>query len=191
MFEVAVSKHFQTAAVIVLSLVLLQTGYDSLVWDRIAIEQGEWWRVVSGHFVHLGWGHLAQNAVALIAMTAVFGGIIRFDAWLLLFAMLSLGLGLAFYIGLPRLYWYCGLSGVLHGVWMYASVVAIFKGSRAFGYTASFLLMAKLIVETEWPGVLLFTMVPVVTEAHILGTFGGGFVSLAYVLLLWTQRRFF
>jgi hypothetical protein len=35
------------------------------VFDRLAIEQGEWWRLITGHWVHSGPEHAAWNIAAL------------------------------------------------------------------------------------------------------------------------------
>jgi membrane associated rhomboid family serine protease len=52
---------------------VLAAGGDELRdlgrYDRQAIESGEYWRLVSGHLVHLGFGHVWPNLAALQAVT--------------------------------------------------------------------------------------------------------------------------
>src|SRR5690606_26595278 len=46
--------------------------FDSLVLDRAALGAGQWWRLWSGHLVHLDARHAAANlaALALLAVAA-------------------------------------------------------------------------------------------------------------------------
>ena len=52
---------------------------DMLVYDRAEIQNGQWWRLATGHLVHLDLHHLVFNIGALLALgilyeTASFGG---------------------------------------------------------------------------------------------------------------------
>ena len=40
-------------------------GKELLRYDRVWIGQGEFWRLISGHFAHLSWSHLALNSAGL------------------------------------------------------------------------------------------------------------------------------
>ena len=44
-----------------------------LQYDRAALATGEWWRLVTGHLVHLGWDHLALNVAGLIGLWWLYG----------------------------------------------------------------------------------------------------------------------
>ena len=50
-------------------------------YERDAIENGEYWRLVSGHLVHLGFGHLWPNLAALVVIGALFEGVFRNGDW--------------------------------------------------------------------------------------------------------------
>ena len=41
-------------------------------YERTGIENGQFWRLVSGHMAHLGWSHLAMNVVGLFLVTWLF-----------------------------------------------------------------------------------------------------------------------
>ena len=50
------------------SLALAFGGDEARTWaryDGVMIAGGEYWRLITGHLVHLGWGHLWPNLVAL------------------------------------------------------------------------------------------------------------------------------
>src|SRR5215831_9002883 len=45
---------------------------DALSYQRAAIGQGEWWRLLTAHFVHLDAGHASLNGLGLVLMWALF-----------------------------------------------------------------------------------------------------------------------
>src|SRR5262245_20822538 len=57
-------------------LALPELGGDpvrqALSYDRAALADGQWWRVISGHFVHLDADHLFVNLMGLVLMWALF-----------------------------------------------------------------------------------------------------------------------
>lgn len=86
-----------------------------LVLDRAAVAGGEWWRLVTGHWVHSD----ADHAVWNIAAFAFLGALFERSLGGRLFASLALGMVLVdgwFLVGLPELSLYCGLSGILNAL---------------------------------------------------------------------------
>jgi rhomboid family GlyGly-CTERM serine protease len=86
---------------------------EQLVFDRAAIAQGEWWRLLTAHWVHGDNGHAAWD----IVMLAVLGGLFEPRLagklpWVLLFGSLAVDAWL--WWGEPSLRYYCGLSGILN-----------------------------------------------------------------------------
>ena len=54
-------------AVLLVALQLLPEAWHRALWfDRAAIGGGEYWRILTGNLVHLGWAHLALNVGALL-----------------------------------------------------------------------------------------------------------------------------
>ena len=89
---------------------------DVLSYDRPALVAGEWWRLVTGHFVHLGWMHLALNGAGLILVWLLVGYRYPAPRWSAVFLIILLGMDAAFWFLNPALVNYVGLSGVLHGL---------------------------------------------------------------------------
>jgi rhomboid family GlyGly-CTERM serine protease len=83
----------------------------SLLYDRAALERGEYWRLWTGHFVHFGWSHLLWNlAVFAVASSWAERVAPRRARVLLIVAPPIIGVAL---FGLdPELGFYGGLSGV-------------------------------------------------------------------------------
>ena len=109
-------------ATLVLVQVLSPTLFTHLVYDRAAILDGQIWRLVTGHLVHLDWNHLSANAAALFGLgwlvetapgngrknlvTVLVASIAVISALLMLFA--------------PATAFYAGLSGALNGLFAFA-----------------------------------------------------------------------
>jgi rhomboid family GlyGly-CTERM serine protease len=153
----------------------------ALRYEREALGSGEIWRLMTGHLVHLGPSHAAMNILALAVLAFLFARLLTGLDW----CVVSLGSVLAIDAGLywlsPAVEWYVGLSGVLHGVWAAACVLA-FRARRAEAWALAALLLIKLIYETVAGPVPLTGQVaagPVVAVAHLYGAVGG---TLAAVL---------
>ena len=83
------------------------------VFDRDAIMAGEWWRLITGHWVHSDLNHLAWNLAAF----GLLGGTVESLGRRYLLGGLATGMAgvdLLLWFGLPGLGVYCGLSGVLN-----------------------------------------------------------------------------
>lgn len=86
---------------------------EAWVYDRLAISNGEWWRLATGHWVHSDSHHLGWNLGAFMLL----GGIIETRHRHMLLPGLvagTLAVDAMLWIGLPWLTQYCGLSGVLN-----------------------------------------------------------------------------
>ena len=157
----------------------LAVGGDALRelgrYQRDAIEGGEYWRLVSGHLVHLGLGHLWPNLAALLIIAALFEDVFGNADWL----RVSLASAAAIDVGLywfdADVLWYVGLSGVLHGV-VAAGAFALLLRRQAIGVVLALGLAAKLAFE-QLSGPVPFTAAsvggPVVVAAHLYGAGGG------------------
>lgn len=151
------------------------TGRDWLRYDRVWIGQGEIWRLISGHFVHLSWPHLALNSAGLLLVWYLVGATHALRSWLAIIACSLATIDLAFWFLNPNLYWYVGLSGLLHGM-LAAGITSRLPSMDV--ETAILLLL--LIAKVGWeqfagpvPGSVLTSGGPVVVDAHLYGALGG------------------
>jgi rhomboid family GlyGly-CTERM serine protease len=157
-------------------------GINALFWlryERAAVLDGEVWRLLTGHLVHLGWAHLAMNLAGLGLIWLLFGRVYSALQWTVLFVACALGISLGFMLFRPELVWYVGLSGVLHGLFVAGAVAGIFAG-----YRAEWLLLGLLVLKLFWEqyfGPLASTeqMIGglVIVDAHLYGALiglGGG-----------------
>lgn len=172
------------SALVLLSL-LGETGRLALRYEREAVLQGEYWRLVTGHLVHGSVRHLLLNSAGLGLIAALFGQDYSWRAWLLvaLFSALAIDAGLVFCE--PQLVWYVGLSGVLHGALAAGAIAWWRHESRPLALLLSAILLGKLAWE-QWHGALpLSGALPVVVDAHLYGALGGAVAGL----MLWLQAH--
>ncbi|PLK50674.1 rhombosortase [Uliginosibacterium sp. TH139] len=162
--------------------ILLWLGFGpapaALVYDRGAIADGEWWRLLTAHFVHSDGGHALWDISAL----AIIGSLMETHGRCRMLVAAVLGLlavDLGLWFGMPELARYCGLSGMLNGLfvvaladlwWTHRHPVFVLAGC---GLVVKLLLEISagqsLVVSTAWPSVPLM---------HLAGALGG-------LLLLW------
>jgi rhomboid family GlyGly-CTERM serine protease len=142
---------------------------EAWVYDRSAIVYGEWWRLLSGHWVHSDGGHLIWNLGALLVLGWV---IERHNRGMLFISLLAgtLGVNLMLWLALPELARYCGLSGVLNTLLLFA-FAALWRVATAPVLTViGTLSFAKILVETL-AGQALITNATwqSVPQAHLAG----------------------
>jgi rhomboid family GlyGly-CTERM serine protease len=92
-------------------------AFDLLVLDRAAVMQGEFRRLLTGHLVHATGYHLTWDCAALLLLGFRFERILgrRFPL-VVAGSMLAVTLGVL--VLDPALDRYCGLSGILNGIWV-------------------------------------------------------------------------
>jgi rhomboid family GlyGly-CTERM serine protease len=151
-------------------------GRDLLGYDRGALANYQWWRLLSAHLVHLGWEHLLLNCAGLILLWALFAREYapRRWLWIITAAMLAIDAGLWFLR--PAVDWYLGASGVLHGI-LAAGAYALYRRGEAMGAVLLLVLVVKLVYEQQSGGSLFVGDLPLVPDAHVLGALGGLFAA--------------
>lgn len=155
-----------------LSIALLGEEAGQLLrYQRVEIIAGQWWRLATGHLVHLGWAHLWMNIGGLLLVWLLVGRALSLVQWggLLAFCMLGISLGLLWW--LPQLDWYVGLSGVLHGMLLAAALQLALGGDRE-ALLISIIVTLKVAYEMghgPLPGSREAAGGEVVYQAHALG----------------------
>jgi rhomboid family GlyGly-CTERM serine protease len=180
-FEVAFRRlrNWSTVLAILVACLALAVGGDELRelgrYQRDALDAGEYWRLVSGHLVHLGLGHLWPNVAALLILAALFDDVFHNADWLRVSLASAAAIDIGLYLFSADVLWYVGLSGVLHGV-VAAGTFALLLQRQAIGVVLALGLVAKLAFE-QLAGPVPFTAAsvggPVVVAAHLYGAGGG------------------
>jgi rhomboid family GlyGly-CTERM serine protease len=172
-------ENWAVVALALLCLALAAGGDEARVlgrYERVAIENGEYWRLVTAHLVHLSFGHLWPNVAALAILGLLLDDVIRNADWWRVAAASAAAIDVGLYLYQPGVLWYVGLSGVLHGV-VAAGAIALFTRHRALAGALGLGLIVKLTFEQIY-GAVPFTAEsvggPVVVSAHLYGALGGG-----------------
>lgn len=175
-------------AVIVVVLHLL--GPELATWlefDRSAIYQGQWWRILTGHFLHTNHWHLAMNLGGLALIMLLHGAYYRaFQLWIhILLGCILIGLALLFWS--PQISIYVGLSGWLHALLVCGCCIDI-QRQWSSGWLILIAVFGKVGWE-QWQGasqdVVSLIDADVAIDAHLYGAFVG---LLLYALTLLTRR---
>ncbi|OTG81299.1 rhombosortase [Acinetobacter sp. ANC 5054] len=176
-------KKIVFLAVFVSLCACLQVFKDSFIYWREDLF-GEFWRLWTAHWVHVGWIHFALNMLAFICLPFIFprAAVWHFTAILLILSPL---ISLSFYFFLPDIEAYAGLSGVLHGAYVtVACVHLMYKRERNFAALVLFLILAKLVWENTVGSTGTAELIgsPVLVEAHLLGVIWGIVIAVFYVV---------
>ncbi len=117
-FPVALWPIYLLLAMLLLTA-LGESVRSALRFDHDAIRQGEVWRLLSGHLMHLGWAHGLLNAggLLLVAWMQPAGPAWR---WLLFYFITSVAISVGLFFE-GSVDTYVGASGVLHGLLMMAA----------------------------------------------------------------------
>jgi len=150
-----------------------ETGRLTLRYDRAGLAAGQWWRLLTAHFVHLNLAHALLNILGLVLLWALFARDYSPGRWALIVLASMAAIDAGLWLGSPDLAWYVGASGVLHGV-MAAGTWAHLRRSEFDGWILALFLIGKLAYE-QFMGAMPFSagLGSVVVDAHLYGALGG------------------
>ena len=151
-------------------------GQAWLRYERGALAQGQWWRLLTAHLVHLDLRHALLNAAGLALVWVLFARAYSPKAWLAILLGAAAAIDAGLWLGDSTVQWYVGSSGVLHGAMAAGALAHIRRGERD-GWVLAALLAVKLLYE-QTHGALPFSgKDPVVVDAHLYGVLGGAVVA--------------
>jgi len=171
--------HWQVAALLVIICVIFalfgDAGRETFRYDRLQIENGEYWRLITGHFVHLGTTHLVLNMAGLVLVWLLVGRYFGRIQWLQVLAIILAVTTASFWLVDEHLLWYVGLSGVLHGL-LIAGAIRGYRILPSESVVICLIVAGKLAWEQfsgPLPGSESVSGGAVVVNAHLFGAIGG------------------
>ena len=154
------------------SLVSESTLQTSLfVYQRNFIDTGQWWRLITAHFMHSNVIHFAVNILGLFLLWLLHGEYSRPKSLFINVLLLCVGISLSIYVWSVSIFWYVGLSGVLHGLFAWGVVIDIYL-KRKTGYLLLIGLIIKILDEQFFASSQYMSDligVSVAIDAHLYG----------------------
>lgn len=118
------SRAVWLAPLLLIALILaLETlgdvGRSALSYDRTQIlHNAQWWRTLTGSFVHLGWYHCLLNALGIVVLVLLCPEALSVRVWARRVGILAVAMSLCLLAFEPGLRNYVGMSGVIHGLFV-------------------------------------------------------------------------
>ncbi len=155
-------------------LVVQSAGMDVLEYRRTTF-LSEPWQAFSHLLIHLNFQHLLLNAGALIALYFLFDQAFETPFWFLTLLISAAFSSLGLYFFSDSIEWCQGMSGALHGLFVYAAI-----RSRAH-WLWIVALTLKIVVEQtpglsqgfDWQFTQQLIDGDIVVDAHMWGALGG------------------
>lgn len=117
-----------------------------LEYNKIEVQQGQYWRIFTGHLLHTNSYHLWLNLAALVLLALLHN---KFYSPLLLLAFYiftAAAVSLGIFLFTPNMLFYVGLSGVLHGLFVLGALFDI-KHNDKTGYLLFIGVILKVLHE--------------------------------------------
>jgi rhomboid family GlyGly-CTERM serine protease len=162
-----------------------------LRYDRVAIESGQWWRLLTGNFVHLGWYHWMLNEIGIAVLVLLCPQPLSIGVLARRITLIGLAMSGCLYFFVPNLHSYVGMSGVIHGLFVLGLLPQVLRRDL-ISLGCMLFLIGKLSYE-------LFAGAPVSDEAAIGGSvvteshFWGAVAAFVYAAIFdaWRGRERF
>lgn len=164
---------------------------EIFVYQRKLINNGELWRLLSGHFLHTNFYHLLLNLAALMLLWFLHGNFYHQTNILSLFIFCALITSLGLYYFSPELHQYVGLSGVLHGVFVFGAMMDI-RAKEKTGYLLFLGVWLKIAHEQIYGAstdVSNLIEANVAIDAHLWGAIGGLLFTSGYLFYLAKTKK--
>jgi len=180
-------------SILAMSLLLIigQLLQSEIVFDRNAIQSGQWWKAISGNFTHSNIPHLLLNLSGLCLLMLLFIDSLNTKTFILSTIFLSIIVGLGLFYFTPELNRYYGFSGILYGLYFVAAICAILDNDRFTGISVAVLIAGKILWDYITGGnqsSAELIGVPVANDAHLYGFIGAVLISV-FLLLDWRLKR--
>ena len=184
----SLTPHFIIALLVIGLSLFSSVTNDLLSLNRELVGAGQWWRVITGHYVHLSWPHTLLNfsGVAVVAITFIPLFKSQYPtthSFQILFFYLSSNLFISTLILIlsPDIKNYLGLSGTLYGLFIFYLIKEL-SYNKALAITGLTLVLLKVAFDFSPYNQNLATAKliggSVANDAHLYGAIFGLFSGL-------------
>lgn len=185
-----VAKQLMLPFIIACLALLIHAGEPAssqfLRYQRDAIAEGEIWRILSGHFCHLGSTHLLLNLLGLGLVVMLFINVLKMSNMLMLLLGSMLGCSAGLWFLTPHVSSYVGLSAALHGLMVGAALLD--WGRHRLTNT---LLLIGVLAKVLWENSIYYTDSTsqliggqVLVQSHLFGAIAGAVIGTVLLAFL-------
>ncbi|GGF08299.1 rhombosortase [Kangiella profundi] len=151
-----------------------------MAYDRVLVDSGQWWRLVTANLVHLGGWHTVMNLASLWLISFIFQPLLKQSYWIIWVLLLYCVNILAMHLWTPHIIHYVGMSGALYGLIAACATAELRLGVKISGVLLlivgiKIFLPQIMGVEEEYDD---FLGGAVVEESHIIGFIQGIILGL-------------
>lgn len=145
--------------------------------DTVLVRNGEWWRLISGHLVHLTWQHYLYDLLALGLALCFCGWLAESFAVVVVAALSSAAAVSLAVMVLQPVEIYGGLSGVTAGLLAWGALQMFRHDAPITGLALVLGMLVKIRMEQYGVSV---SGVEAVWQAHCAGALAGALVAVVY-----------
>jgi len=182
------TPDWRFVAVIIPLMTLLQViGPEYFRYERDWISTGQVWRMLTAHWVHVGWLHLLLNAVGLVVCVSLTTPGWSLGRWLMNSIIMAIGISIMLTLYNPEVIDYAGYSGVLYGLYVLAAfslfprdrlvaalIIAAILGKifmeqfNFYDFNSGDIIGARVIVDAHLYGLLMAIAIALVWAAYTM-----------------------
>ncbi len=196
MFNLPIQTKYSRAPLLIIFFSIILTLTEPIssslfAYDRNQLNNFQWWRLITGHFLHTNTTHLLLNTAGLALLWALHGHYYKMPRYLMQFFALCLGTAIGLYLFAEQMQWYVGLSGVLHGLFVIGAYFDI-RNKFKTGWLMLIGVWLKVVHEQIYgasEGVAELIAANVAIDAHLFGTITGSIIILYYFVLNKIQNQ--
>ncbi len=176
-------------------VVMQRCDVSYLAYNRHSLSNGEYWRLITGHLIHLNSIHLLLNMLGVALVLMLFDQLLAPWQWLIAIFVSAMMISLLIYYYLPQVQAYVGLSGVIHALYVFGVIQLLKKPQeRHFAIVLMIMVTLKLLTENVGQGISLTADMiggHVLFQAHTYGALAGLFLGAIAFLpeLLHCQKK--
>lgn len=157
---------------------------DWFAYNRLQLNEFQWWRLITGHFLHTNLMHLVLNLTGITLLWALHGHYFLNLRYWLVFLLLCLGTSVCLFVFSTNMQWYVGLSGVLHGLFVIGAYFDI-RNHLKSGWLLLLGVYIKVIHEQIYgasQNISDLIAANVAIDAHLFGTLTASLLILYYFI---------
>ena len=181
--------RFVIAAIAIMA-VLQTIGPETFRYERDWIDTGQIWRVLSAHWVHVGWMHWLLNSLGLLIMVTLTTPGWSLPRWIFSTVSMALGISILMTLFNPEVRDFAGHSGVLYGLYLLGAI-SLYAQDRLVALLVAAAIVIKILMEQFQfydfnTGGLIGARV--VVDSHLYGVFMAIAIALVWTTYTMNQR---